>query len=98
MYCGNPYVVDTTGTVPFRSYGNYIKGQAHFSVYGIQQEFVDGATHINVSEGDSFEMSQEDINTHLVGVAMLQQFSLKAGLRYLGKRDEEAVPLELTDS
>ena len=52
--------------------------------------------HINVSEGDSLETSQEDINSHLVGVAMLQQFSLKAGLRYFGKKDEEAVTSDLT--
>ena len=53
-------------------------------------------SHINVSEGDSLEMSHEEVNTHLVGVAMLHQFSLRAGLRYSGKKGEEAVISELT--
>ena len=53
-------------------------------------------THINVTEGDSIEMTQDEINAHVVGVAMLQQFSLKAGLKHFGKRGEEAVTSELT--
>ena len=53
-------------------------------------------TYINVSEGDSLEMSQLDIDTSLIGVAMLQQFSLKAGLRHFGKKSEDAVAAELT--
>ena len=28
-----------------------------------------------MTEGDSLEMTQEEINPHIVGVAMLQQFS-----------------------
>ena len=53
-------------------------------------------THINVTEGDSLEMFQEEMNAHVVGVAMLQQFSLKAGLKHFGKKGEEAVTSELT--
>ena len=52
-------------------------------------------THINVTEGDSLEMTQEEINSHIVGVAMIQQFSLKAGLKHFGKKDKEAVTSEL---
>ena len=53
-------------------------------------------THINVTEGDSLEMTQEEINSHIVGVTMLQQFSLKAGLKHFGKKGEKAVASELT--
>jgi hypothetical protein len=41
-------------------------------------------------------MTQEEIYKHVVGVALLQQFSLKAGLRHFGKKGEEAVSSELT--
>ena len=41
-------------------------------------------------------MTQEEINAHICGVALLQQFSLKAGLKHFGKKDEEAVTSELT--
>ena len=51
-------------------------------------------THFNVSEDDSLEMSQEDINTHLAGVVMLQQFSLKANLQHFGKKGEEPVRVD----
>ena len=53
-------------------------------------------THINVSEGGSIEMTQEEINSHILSVTMLQQFSLKAGLRHFNKKGEEAVASELT--
>ena len=41
-------------------------------------------------------MTQEEINEHICGVALLQQFSLKAGLKHFGKKGEEAVSSELT--
>ena len=53
-------------------------------------------THINVTEMGSINMSQEEINSHILGVAMLQQFSLKAGLKHFGKKGAEAVTSELT--
>ena len=49
-----------------------------------------------MSEGDSIKMTQEEINSHILGVVMLQQFSLKAGLKHFEKKSEEAVTSELT--
>ena len=41
-------------------------------------------------------MTQEEINSHILGVAMIQQFSLKADLKHFGKKGKEAVTSELT--
>ena len=41
-------------------------------------------------------MTQTEVNSHLLGVAMLQQSSLKAGLKHFNKKGEEAVTSELT--
>ena len=41
-------------------------------------------------------MTQTEVNSRLLGVAMLQQFSIKAGLKHFGKKGEEAVTSELT--
>ena len=53
-------------------------------------------THVNVSEGDSIKMTDTEINPHLLGVTILIQFSLKAGLKHFDKKGEEAVTAELT--
>ena len=41
-------------------------------------------------------MIQEEIYKRVCGVALPQQFSLKAGLKHFGKKGEEAVTSELT--
>ena len=98
MYLINtyPYTLTEEGSVQYGTDSTYIEGQAHFSISTIQQAFADGVAHINVSDGDSIEMTQEEIYKHVVGVALLQQFSLKAGLKHFGKKSEEAVSSELT--
>jgi len=95
-YRGQPYILSPKGSVVYDTGDTYVEGQAHFSVSSLQQAFQEGVTHINVTEGDSIEMTQDEINAHVVGVAMLQQFSLKAGLKHFGKGGEEAVTSELT--
>jgi hypothetical protein len=95
-YCGNPYTLTEEGSVQYCTDSTYVEGQVHFFVSTIQQAFEDGVTHINVSDGDSLKMTQEKINAHICGVALLQQFSLKAGLKHFGKKDEEGVTSELT--
>ena len=95
-YHGNLYILNPKGSVQYDTGDTYVEGQAHFSVSSLQQTFQEGVTHINVTEGDSLEMTQDEINSHIVGVAMLQQFSLKAGLKHFGKKGEEAVTSELT--
>jgi hypothetical protein len=58
--------------VQYGTDSTYVEGQAHFSVSTIQQAFEDGVTHINVSDGNSLEMTQEEIYEHICGVALLQ--------------------------
>ena len=62
----------------------------------LHQAFQDGVIHINVSEGNSIEMNEAEVNSNVLDVAMLQQFKLKAGLKHFGKKGEEAVASELT--
>ena len=88
-YCRSPYILDPKGSVQYDTPDTYVEGQAHFSVSSLKQEYQDGVTHINVSERDSIEMTQTEGNTHLLGVAMIQQFSLKAGLKHFGKRGKK---------
>ena len=95
-YHGNPYVLNPKGSVKYNTEDTYVEGQTHFSVSSLRQAFEEGVTHINVSEGNSIEMTDTEINSHLLGVAMLQQFSLKAGLKHFVKKGEEAVTAELT--
>ena len=71
-YRGNLYIRNPKGSVQYNTGDTYIEGQAHFSVSSLQQAFQEGMTHINVFEGDSLKMTQEEINSHIVGVAMLQ--------------------------
>eukprot|EP00957_Ditylum_brightwellii_P019073 1435490-Ditylum_brightwellii.AAC.1 len=49
-----------------------------------------------MSKGDSIKMTQEETNTHVFGIVMLQQFSLKAGLKHFRRRGKDAVTSELT--
>ena len=79
-YRGNPYILNPKGSVQYDTGDTYVEGQTHFSVSSLQQAFQEGVTHINVSEEDSLKMTQEEINSHVLGVAILQQFSLKASL------------------
>ena len=64
-YRGNPYTLTEEGSVQYGTDSTYVEGQAHFSVSTIQQAFADGVTLINVSEGDSLEMTQEEIYKHV---------------------------------
>ena len=40
-----------------------------------------GVVHINVSEPNDFKMSEEDKILHVLGVVLIQQLSLKSGLK-----------------
>ena len=87
-YRGNRYILNPMGSVHHNTSSTYVEDQALLSISSLQQGFQEGVTApINVSEGDSLEMTQEEINSHILGVAMLQQFSLKAGLEHRQDRD-----------
>ena len=44
-----------------------------------------GGVHINVSDPTNFKMSEEEKMLHVFGVVLIQQFSLKAGLKRFGR-------------
>ena len=41
--------------------------------------------HINVSDPTDVKMSEEDKMLHVLGMVLIQQFSLKAGLKRFGR-------------
>ena len=58
--------------------------------------FVDGRLHISVqSYDDILCMSDEQVCEHVLGVVMMQQYDLKAGLKKFVEVGEKAVTKEL---
>ena len=92
-YHGNIYILNHKSSVQYDIGDIYIEAQAHVSVSSLCQAFEDGVTYIKVSEGDSIEMTEEEVALHDLGIAMRQQFILKAGLKHFGKKGEGAVML-----
>lgn len=58
-------------------------------------QYVEGVMHLNMEGGPDPILSQEEINCHLLGIAMVQQFSLKAGLSKFGDWTKALVMKEL---
>ena len=59
-------------------------------------DFVEGVAHINLSQDVARGMTQEEVNCHVLGVIMAQQFSLRVVLKKYGKEGKVAVKKELT--
>ena len=57
--------------------------------------YVNGIAHINVSRKASAKMSQVDVEAHILGVIMVQQFSLRAGINKFGDKATASVSKEL---
>ena len=51
-YRGQPYILSPQGSLQYDTGDSYVEGQAHFSVSSLQQAFLEGVTHINMTEGD----------------------------------------------
>ena len=62
----------------------------------LASKYVDGITHINVTPGVAQKISKEDVNAHVLGVIMAQQFSLHVGLKKFGDKAKKLVTKELT--
>ena len=56
---------------------------------------MDGIAHINVSPKVSAKISQEDVEAHVLGIIMVQQFSLRAGIKKFGEKATESISKEL---
>ena len=50
-----------------------------------------GVVHINVSDSTDFKFSEEYNMLHVFGAVLIQQFSLKSGLKRFSKEGEYAV-------
>ena len=59
-------------------------------------KYVEGECHLNLSDMQGPEMSDQQVTEYVLGVIMVQQFSLKAGINKFGDRAKEAVTKELT--
>ena len=57
--------------------------------------YVDGIAHINVSPELSAKISKEDVESHVLGIIMVQQFSLCAGINKFGDKATKSVSKEL---
>ena len=66
------------------------------SAKGLLNEFVEGVDHINFSPGMVHKMTQEELNCHVLGVIMAQQFNLRAFLKKFLDKSKVAVKKELT--
>ena len=55
--------------------------------------YTDGAIHVSTTKEapTNFQMSESEVMENVLGVALVQQFSLKAGLKKFGPRGEKAV-------
>ena len=68
--------------------------QANIPKYNVDK-VIDGTIHINLQDSPTLIMSEEEKMEHVLGIIMIQQFSLKAGLKEFGTKGEEAVTKEL---
>ena len=69
----------------------------HNKRYEESEDVLEGTIHINVEDAESmYAMDDEDAMMHVLGVVMIQQFSLNKGLKRFGKQGEEAATKELT--
>ncbi len=56
---------------------------------------MEGVAHINLSPNMFHEITKEEVNCHVLGVIVAQQFSLKAGLKKFGNEGNVEVTKEL---
>ena len=73
---------------------DFLKNGCHSEVgYKIKQGF------LNVDFSDNAEnppaMTEEEINTHIIGVVLVEQYNMKKGLELFGDRGEKEVTKEL---
>ena len=57
--------------------------------------YVDGIAYISLSPWVLAKISQEDVQAHILGVVMVQQFSLCAGIKKFGDKATTSVSKEL---
>ena len=96
-YRGHKYTLASKGAEGVRYRDAVVEGQAHYSISdSILEAFVDGRSHISVQSYDDVCMTGEQVYEHVLGIVMMQQYSLKAGLNKFGKEGEQAVTKELT--
>ena len=62
----------------------------------LASKYVNGICNINVTPDGARKVSKEDVNAHVLGVIMAQQFNLHAGLKKFGDKAKESVTKELT--
>ena len=55
----------------------------------------EGVVNFNMDEQHLRPFTEEDAILHVIGVIMVQQYSLKAGLKHFGKEGEKSVMKEL---
>ena len=56
---------------------------------------MEGTIHLNIEPTDRGNLKPEDVMAHVLGVAIIQTFSLKKGLKAFGDRGKSAVKSEL---
>ena len=98
-YWGNPYLLSPRGLLAYDSGhgpGENENGVALFTTSKkLIGAYVDGIAHINVSPELSVKISKEDVESHVLGMIMVQQFSLHAGIKQFGDEATESVSKEL---
>ena len=75
--------------------GSVMNTQGQRRSHRIAREYHDGQIHINVSPAVSAKLSEEDLDAHILAVIMVQQFSLRAGIKKFGSQATESVSKEL---
>ncbi len=57
--------------------------------------YVEGIAHINVTPKVSAKISKDDVEAHVLGIIMVQQFSLRAGIKQFGDKATKSISKEL---
>ncbi len=99
-YRGNPCCLSSTGSLTYDLGDENPKTQEGVVLFSNSQDlaskYVDGIVHINVTTEGARKISKEDVNAHVLGVIMAQQFSLHSGLKKFGDKAKKSVTKELT--
>ncbi len=98
-YQKNPYLLSPRGLLAYdlgRGPGENANGVALLNTSEkLINMYVDRIAHINVSPKLLAKISKEDIDLHILGVIMMQQFSLHVGIKKFGDKATKFVSKEL---
>ena len=91
----NPYLLSLRGLLAYDSGHGPRESANGVALFTTSKKligtYVDRIAHINVSPELSAKISKEDVESHVLGIIMVPQFSLRAGIKQFGDKATESI-------